>query len=267
MKLTLLLLTPLAAYASNATTAAATTAAAGNGTAATAAATTKAAAAGNATAATTKAAAAGTTAAASKAAGATAAATKAPAAATAAGNTTAAAATDKKVKVAIPAVKVSVDFSIVNTAALKTSAATAVYDGVKTIATAIKAGGQLFAKFDAKFGTTGLPGTTGYAAARRMAAEETVNDFKYVVTVPAADHATTMTSAKTAVAAVTATAVGDAIKAQFAAKGNLGNVTVSFDPAGMAVTDPAPASGGSTSGAAAVTGLAAMVFAGLYSLF
>jgi len=266
MKLTLLLLAPLAAYASNATTAAA-----GNGTAAT----TAAAAAGNGTAATTAAAPAGTTAAAaSKAAASTAAtnaaaATKAAAAGTKAGNTTAAGATDKKVKIAIPAVKVTVDFTVCNTAALKKDAATAVYDGVKVIATGIKTGGALFAKFDALFGTTGLPGTTGYDAARRLAshAKETVNDFKYVVTVPAAEHAATMTAAATSTKAVTAKAVGDAIKAKFTAKGTLGNVTVTFDPAAMAVTDPAPAGTGSTSGAAAVTGFAAMVFTGLYSLF
>lgn len=266
MKLTLLLLAPLATYASNATAAA-------NGTV------TTAAAAGNGTAASTAAAAAGSTAAAaSKAAAAsTAAGTAAPAAATKAaaaaatkaGNTTAAGATDKKVKVAIPAVKVTVDFTVCNTAALKKDAATAVYDGVKVIAGGIKAGGALFAKFDALFGTTGLPGTTGYDAARRLAshAKETVNDFKYVVTVPAADHAATMTAAATATKAVTAKSVGDAIKAQFTAKGTLGNVTVTFDPAAMAVSDPAPAGTGSTSGAAAVTGFAAMVFTGLYSLF
>jgi len=263
MKLTLLLLAPLAAYASN------TTAAAGNGTAAT-----TAAAAGNVTAVSTAAAskaAAGSTAAASKAPAAAtkaaAAATKAPAAAaTKAGNTTVAAATDKKVKIAIPAVKVSIDFSVVNTAPLKKAAATAVYDGVMSM---LKPGGALFAKFDTQFGAAGtLPGTTGYDTARRLAAhmKETVNDFKYVVTVPAAEHAATMTEAKAGLLTITAKVVGDAIKAQFTAKGNLGNVTVAFDPAGMAVSDPA-AGTGSTSGAAAVTGFAAIVFTGLYSLF
>merc|ERR1711982_102309 len=173
--------------------------------------------------------------------------------------------TDKKIKITIPEVKVSVDTNVLTTAALKQAAAKAISDGVKKEAGTVKAGGKLYAKYDAFFGATD---TAGYDAARRALAahmKETKNDFKYVVTVPAAQHAAEMTAMNTKLSgnSFSEANLKSAIGAAFTAAGNLGNATVTFaKPANMAAQDATPAATSTTSGAAAATGLVAMVFTG-----